>query len=92
MIETNYRVLNGPLAGDVIAGPTALLGSAVCLPFSGPRGVMEYAVYVLVDVPTADRGAGLAYVRAWKSPREAQQHAHEISTAVSVARHVATTN
>jgi len=89
--EVNYRILNGPHGGDALAGPAgAPLGSAMCLGFDGPRG-MEYAVYVLVDTP-ASKGPGLAFVRAWPTPGEAQQHAHNISLSISVAREAARSN
>lgn len=89
--EQSYPVLNGPHGGDRVEGPAgAILGSAMCLAFAGPRG-MEYAVYVLVDVPDK-KGPGLAFVRSWPTPREAQDHAHNISLSVSVAREAAQRN
>lgn len=97
-----YPVLNGPHKGDRITAPPGTLpGAAVAVGWGSPKG-MQYAVYVLVEIPPemaaphidpeVTQRLGLAFMRSWPTPAEAQQHVREISLVTTVAREAAQSN
>lgn len=99
--QVSYQCLNGPKQGDYIDAPGEMeSGSAVAVPWFNAKHILQYAVYVVTEIPQSSGGVsqdgegylptaptlGLMFLQSHNKPEQAQDHVHRVTMVMSAAK------
>jgi hypothetical protein len=93
---SSYVCLNGPKEGYWIDAPPGVEeGNAVAMPWIDAKGLIRFAVYVLMAIPTPEGETapddapklGLVFIKSHETPERAQQHVTDFALVMGAAKY-----